>query len=39
MALIAADKAYLESGGSFKVLLTSLLTSDSFLYRKTLNKE
>ncbi len=34
--LIAADKAYLESGGSFKALLISLLTSDSFLYRKTL---
>jgi hypothetical protein len=26
----------LESGGSFKALLVSLLTSDSFLYRKTL---
>lgn len=36
MTLIAADKAYLESGGSFKALLISLLTSDSFLYRKTL---
>jgi len=32
--LIAADKAYLESGGSFNSLLVSLLTSDSFLYRK-----
>ncbi|MDA7888647.1 DUF1588 domain-containing protein [Akkermansiaceae bacterium] len=32
--LIEADRAYLESGGSFKALLTSLLTSDSFLYRK-----
>ncbi|OUW82340.1 MAG: hypothetical protein CBD74_07185 [Saprospirales bacterium TMED214] len=32
--LIAADKAYLESGGSFNSLLISLLTSDSFLYRK-----
>jgi len=32
--LIAADKAYLESGGSFNALLVSLLTSDSFLYRK-----
>jgi hypothetical protein len=31
-----ADKAYLESGGSFKALVVSLLTSDSFLYRKTL---
>jgi hypothetical protein len=28
-----ADKAYVESGGSFKVLLVSLLTSDSFLKR------
>jgi hypothetical protein len=28
-----ADKAYLESGGSFKALLVSFLTSDSFLYR------
>ena len=32
--LIAADKAYRESGGSFNSLLISLLTSDSFLYRK-----
>ncbi len=32
--LIAADKAYLESGGSFKAVIVSLLTSDSFLYRK-----
>lgn len=31
--LIAADKAYVESGGSMKALITSLLTSDSFLYR------
>ena len=36
VTLMAADKAYLESGGSFKALLVSLLTSDSFLYRKTL---
>jgi hypothetical protein len=28
-----ADKAYIESGGSFKALLVSLLTSDSFLKR------
>ncbi len=34
--LISADRAYVESGGSFKALLTSLLSSDSFLYRKTL---
>ncbi|MCM8541236.1 MAG: DUF1588 domain-containing protein [Lentisphaeraceae bacterium] len=29
-----AHKAYRESGGSMKALLTSLLTSDAFLYRK-----
>ena len=34
--LISADRAYQESGGSFKALLISLLSSDSFLYRKTL---
>ena len=32
--LQAAHKAYRESGGSMKALLTSLLTSDAFLYRK-----
>jgi hypothetical protein len=32
--LIAMDKAYVKSEGSFKELLVSLLTSDSFLYRK-----
>ena len=32
--LQAAHKAYEESNGSFNALLTSLLTSDSFLYRK-----
>lgn len=32
--LIAMDRAYVESDGSFKELLVSLLTSDSFLYRK-----
>ena len=32
--LIAMDKAYVDSGGSFKELLVSLLISDSFLYRK-----
>jgi mono/diheme cytochrome c family protein len=31
--LIAADKAYLASGGSFKAVIVSLLTSDSFMYR------
>ena len=32
--LIEADKAYVESGGSFRALVLSLLTSDSFIYRK-----
>lgn len=32
--LIAADKAYVDSGGSFKAVIVSLLTSDSFMYRK-----
>ncbi|SVA85159.1 uncharacterized protein METZ01_LOCUS138013, partial [marine metagenome] len=29
-----ADLAYVNSGGSMKSLIISLLTSDSFLYRK-----
>jgi len=33
VSLQEADKAYLESGGSFKALLVSLLSSESFLYR------
>ena len=32
--LIAADKAYVDNGGSFKSLVIELLTSDSFVYRK-----
>jgi hypothetical protein len=32
--LRAMDRAYVESGGSFKAALVALLTSDSFLYRK-----
>lgn len=32
--LIDADQAYLRSGGSFDAVIVSLLTSDSFLYRK-----
>ncbi|MCX6855347.1 MAG: DUF1588 domain-containing protein, partial [Verrucomicrobia bacterium] len=32
--LQAAHRAYRENGGSMKSLLTSLLTSDAFLYRK-----
>jgi hypothetical protein len=32
--LIDADEAYVESGGSFNAVILSLLTSDSFMYRK-----
>lgn len=32
--LIEAEQAYLDNGGSFKALVVSLLSSDSFLYRK-----
>jgi hypothetical protein len=32
--LIAADRAYVNSDGSFNEVIVSLLTSDSFLYRK-----
>ena len=32
--LITADQAYVRSGGKFSEVLVSLLTSDSFLYRK-----
>lgn len=32
--LIEADNAYLKSGGSFKAVIVSLLSSDSFIYRK-----
>lgn len=32
--LIEAEQAYLESGGSFDAVIVSLLTSDSFIYRK-----
>ena len=32
--LIAADDAYEETDGSFRALVISLLTSDSFLYRR-----
>ena len=34
--LINAEKAYDQSGGSFDAVIVSLLTSDSFIYRKTL---
>ena len=32
--LIDADNAYVDSGGSFDAVIVSLLTSDSFIYRK-----
>ena len=32
-SLIAADQAYIESGGSMKALVAALLSSDSFVYR------
>jgi hypothetical protein len=34
--LIDAEQAYLESAGSFDAVIVSLLTSDSFIYRKAL---
>lgn len=33
--LIDADRAYIQSGGSFDAVIVSLLTSDSFVYRKS----
>jgi hypothetical protein len=36
--LQAADKAYRDSHGSMKALLTSLLTSDAFLYRRRMDQ-
>ena len=32
--LVEAERAYLDNGGSFKALVVSLLSSDSFLYRR-----
>jgi len=34
-----ADRAYLTSNGSFDEVIISLLTSDSFIYRKTNTEE
>ena len=34
-----AEKAYLDSHGSFDEVIVSLLTSDSFIYRKSSNRE
>ena len=36
--LIAADRAYTQSGGSMKALVISLLSSDSFLYRTPIDR-
>jgi hypothetical protein len=36
--LIDAEKAYDESGGSFDAVILSLLTSDSFIYRKAIEE-
>ena len=36
--LIAADRAYVESGGSFNAVVVSLLTSDSFRFRKLIEE-
>lgn len=33
--LIDADRAYVESNGSFRAVVVSLLTSDSFIYRRS----
>ena len=35
--LIDADQAYVKSGGSFDAVILSLLTSDSFIYRKSIS--
>lgn len=36
--LIDADQAYVNSGGSFDAVIVSLLTSDSFIYRKAIEE-
>ncbi|HIG28471.1 MAG TPA: DUF1588 domain-containing protein [Verrucomicrobiales bacterium] len=36
--LIDADHAYQKGGGSFKAVVVSLLTSDSFIYRKSIQE-
>jgi hypothetical protein len=37
-ALINADRAYADNGGSMNALVASLLTSDAFLYRRPLEE-
>ncbi|MBI1371289.1 MAG: DUF1588 domain-containing protein [Phycisphaera sp.] len=36
--LIDAEQAYVDSGGSFDAVIVSLLTSDSFIYRKAIEE-
>jgi hypothetical protein len=36
--MMDADQAYVDSGGSFDAVIVSLLTSDSFIYRKASRK-
>jgi hypothetical protein len=36
--LIDAERAYLDNEGSFDAVIISLLTSDSFIYRKSTTK-
>lgn len=37
--LMEADEAYVKNGGSMKHMIASLLSSDSFLYRKTVQSK
>jgi len=37
--LIEAEQAYVESDGSFDAMVISLLTSDSFIYRKAIEED
>ena len=34
--LIEAEQSYIDSNGSFDAVIVSLLTSDSFIYRKAI---
>ena len=37
--LIDAEQAYLSNDGSFDAVIVSLLTSDSFIYRKAVENQ
>jgi hypothetical protein len=37
--LIDAENAYVENRGSFDAVIVSLLTSDSFIYRKSVETQ